>query len=166
MTKAIRKYELQPTFKKDIKPEARGFLVWDARQGGLALCVQPSGHMSWKAIYNYHGKTRWYTIGRTEKIGLAEARKITQKIMGQVALGQDPQGEKKEAARRASAIITFEMLAAQYVEQHARTKNRSWRQADYLVRKHVLPRWRGKDINTISRADVNALFRGIKAPVV
>src|SRR5262245_41604147 len=117
MTKAIRKYQLQPTFRKDIRPEARGFLIWDAKQGGLALSVQPTGFMSWKAIYNHRGRTRWYTIGSTEKIGLAEARKITQKIMGQVALDQDPQGEKKEAARRASAVITFEGLATRYVEE-------------------------------------------------
>jgi hypothetical protein len=82
MTKAIRKRELQPTFKKDFKPEARGYLVWDTKQGGLALSVQPSGYTSWKAIYNHHRRTRWYTIGSTEKIGLSDARKLTKTIMG------------------------------------------------------------------------------------
>src|SRR5262245_21130832 len=162
MAKAILKRDLQPTFKKDFKPEARGYLVWDTKQGGLALSVQPSGYMSWKAIYNHNGRTRWYTIGSTDKIGLADARKLTQKIMLQVALGQDPQGEKKEAARRASSVVTFETLATRYVEEHAREKNRSWRQADYLICKHVLPRWGGKCVTTISRADVKELIRGIK----
>jgi integrase len=35
-----------------------------------------------------------------------------------------------------------------------------------LIRKHVLPRWRGKDINAISRQHVKEIIRGIKAPVV
>ena len=166
MTKAIRKRELSSRFLQTLKPEAKGFLVWDAKQGGLALSVRPSGHMSWKAIYNHHGRTRWYTIGSTGKIGLAEARKLAAKIMARAALGQDPQGEKKEDARRKSAIVTFEVLAGRYVEEHAKKKNKSWKQADYLVRKHLLPRWKGKEANTISRADAKAIMNAIKAKVV
>ena len=84
--------------------------------------------------------------------------------MARVALGEDPQGDKKETARRKP--LTFEALAERYVEEHAKKTNRSWKQAHYLVRKHVLPRWRGKSITTISRADVKEIMRGIKAPVV
>src|SRR5262245_39902611 len=164
MTKAIRKQDLNPRFMQTLKPEVKGFLVWDAKQGGLALSVRPSGRMSWKAIYNHHGRTRWYTIGSTEKIGLAEARKLAANIMARAALGEDPQGEKKEAARRKPP--TFEALAARYVEEHAKKTNRSWKQADYLIRAHLLPRWRGKNVAAISRADVKELLREIKAPVV
>jgi hypothetical protein len=149
MTKAIHKRELTPRFLQTLKPKERGFLVWDAKQGGLALQVQPSGHMSWKAIYRHRttGRTRWYTIGSTDKIGLADARRAAANIMARVVLGEDPQGDKKEAVRRKS--VTFGALATRYVDEHAKKSNRSWKQADYLVRKHLLPRWRGKSIGAI-----------------
>jgi Arm DNA-binding domain len=167
MSKAIHKRVLSPLFLRKLKPTATGFMIWDAKQGHLALSVRPSGHMAWKAIYNHHGRTRWYTIGTfklpdgTETIGLAEARKVASHIMARAALGEDPQGEK--AARWKP--MTFEILAARYVE-YAKKKNRSWNQADYLVRTHLLPRWKGKGITAISRADVKELMREIKAPVV
>jgi integrase len=164
MTKAIHKRELTPRLLQTLKPQAHGFLIWDEKQGGLALSVRPSGHMAWKAIYNYHGRTRWYTIGNLQKIGLSQARDLAKNIMARVSLGQDPQGDKKEAARRKP--ITFDTLAARYVDEHARKKNKSWKQADYLVRQHLLPRWKNKDVNAISREDVEAMMGEIKAPVV
>lgn len=45
-------------------------------------------------------------------------------------------------------------------------RNRSWRQADKLVRRHVLPRWAKLPIDAISRQDAKAMFRGIAAPMV
>src|SRR5262249_32022236 len=41
-----------------------------------------------------------------------------------------------------------------------------WRQADKLVRSHLLPRWANLDAASIKRADVKALMREIDAPVM
>jgi len=164
MTKAIHKRVLTARFLQTLKPQRHGFLIWDAEQGGLALSVRPSGHMSWKAIYNHHGRTRWYTIGSTEKIGLADARKLAKTIMAQAALGEDPQAKKKEEAGRKS--FTFEALAARYVEEVAKKNNRSWKQSAYLIREHLIPRWKGKDVKAVTRDDVKALMKAIQAPVV
>ena len=54
-----------------------------------------------------------------------------------VAEGKDPAAEKR--AERGAG--TFAELAERYVEQYAKKHNKSWRQADALVRRHVLPRW-------------------------
>jgi integrase len=164
MTKAIRKQEITPLLLKNLKPQQRGYLVWDTKQGGLALAVQPSGFMSWKAIYAYHGRTRWFTIGAINKIGLAEARKLTQQIMAQKALGQDPQGEKRALAKLKP--VTFAAIAQRYVNEYARKANKSWEQADRLIRRLVLPQWGGKDMAAITRADVKELMRSIAAPAV
>jgi hypothetical protein len=69
-----------------------------------------------------------------------------------VAEGKDPAAERKAERGRG----TFEDQAAQYVEQHAKRKSKSWKQADPLVRKHLLPRWAKLQAADISRREVKA----------
>jgi integrase len=147
---------------KNLKKATRPYLVWDLRQHGLAIQVQPSGNKAWKCIYSRHGRPRWYSIGRADAIGLSDARNMAGEIMVQVAKGQDPQADRK--AKRTSG--TFEELATAYVEQHAKRENKSWKQADALVRKRLLPRWGKLKAADIARSDVNAMMGRIDAPIV
>jgi integrase len=82
--------------------------------------------------------------------------------MFQVAGGKDPAAERK--AERNNG--TFEELAAQYVEEYAKRHNRSWKQANALVRKHLIPRWAKLQATDISRGDVKAMMARIDAPIV
>jgi integrase len=143
-------------------PPAHSFLTWDALQGGLALSVRRTGHASYKAIYSFHGRVRWYTLGDHNRIGLAGARTLARKIMNEVADGKDPQADRK--ARR--LLGTFEELATRYVEEYAKKKNKSWEQPARLVKKHLLPRWAKRDAHTITRSDVKQAIGAITAPMV
>lgn len=163
MAKAIRKKALRPLDLK-VRPEAKPFLIWDELTRGLALSVLPTARKSWKFIYAFAGKTKWYTIGDAEAHGLEGARKQARELRVKVDKGIDPQADKRETARRKP--VTFDAIAQRYVEEHAQKNNRSWKQSDYLIRKHVLPQWRGKSVADISRSDVKELISGIKAPVV
>ena len=147
---APNKRNLTELYIKKTAPRARTFLVWDTFQRGLALQVRPSGHKAWKCIYKHRGRSRWYQTGNAAAIGLADARKLANRVMFQVAEGKD----------------TFEELATRYVEEYAKRRNRSWQQADALVRKHLSPRWRKLQATSISRSDVKAAIAGISAPVV
>src|SRR5262249_11954767 len=51
-------------------------------------------------------------------------------------------------------------------EEHAKKKNKSWRQGDTLVRRYLLSRWAKLDIGSIKRADVKAAIATIDAPVL
>jgi integrase len=164
MTSAIEKRDISSLFLRTLKARERAFLIWDSKQGGLALSVQPSGHMAWKAIYSRHGRTRWYTIGPLSKVGLSDARSSAKKIMAKVALGEDPQQERVEEARRRKPL-TFAELAATYLE-YAQKNIKSWKQGDYLIRKHLLPRWGKRVANEIARSDVKEIMRTVKAPSV
>ena len=144
------------------KPPARPTLTWDTKQAGLALSVQPSGHISYKAIYSYHGRARWYTIGDHNKIGLAAARKLVREVLYEVAKGKDPQSERK--AQRSQG--TFAELATRYVEEYSKKANKSWKQADLLVKKHLVPKWGQLRASDISRSDVKMLMTRIQAPIV
>lgn len=156
------KCKLTEIFIRKLEPRDRAFLVWDTHQRGLAIQVQPTGRRSWKCIYSANGRSRWYTIGAVEAIGLADARKLAADVMHQVVHGADPCAEKQTARKQG----TFEEIAARYVHEYAKHRNRSWRQADALVRRHLLPHWSKLRLNAIARQDVKTAIRRIQAPIV
>jgi integrase len=139
---------------KTVKPEAKRKLYWDTIQPGLVLSVEATGHKSFKLIYTFNGRARWFTIGNASKVGLKEARDIARKRMGDVYNGVDVQAER-QATRNAG---TFEQLAYRYVEDHAKRRNKSWRQADFLVRTYLLPSWKNIQASAITRGEARSIF--------
>ncbi len=163
MPRPPNKVRLTDLYVANLKPQDRAYLVWDITTEGLALSVQPTGRKSWKAIYAFHGRTRWYTIGKCNAtIGLAEARRRAKKILLQVADDVDPQANRM-AGREAG---TFEQLAARYFAEHASKRNKSWRQAEKLVCRYLLPNWGKLRAGDITRSDVRRIFAGIAAPIL
>ena len=161
---ALNKRRLSDAFIKTVRPDPERVVVyWDTLQRGLALSVQPSGHLAWKCVYTIRGRgARWYHMGDGRAIMLADARKLASKIVYQVAEGGDPHADRLALRGRGS----FEQVAARYVEEHNRKRNKSWRQADALVARYLLPRWAKLDIGSIRRADVKAAIAAIAAPVL
>jgi integrase len=149
-------------FVRRLKPKAAAYVVWDLHQRGLAIRVQPTGAKAWKVIYSRHGRPRWLHIGDANAIGLADARTLAAEAMLAVARGQDPAAEKK--AERGAG--TFAELAAKYVEEHAKKRNKSWRQGETLVSRYATPRWGKLQASTITRGDVKALMAKIEAPIL
>lgn len=157
------KKKFTSVFIDSLKPDTRLLIAYDAHQRGLAVTVQPvSGKKTWKAIYYVNGFPRWYHIGAADSIGLADARKMAATIMLRAATGEDPVALRKAERNRG----TFEELATQYREQYAKKKNKSWRQADKLVRRYLLPKWGQLQAAAISRTDVKAMMASITAPVL
>jgi integrase len=161
MPRPPNKSRLNSLTLRRLKPKAAAYLVWDNLQHGLAIQVHPSGTMAWKTIYSRQGRSRWFNIGRADAIGLADARKMAAKIMVQVAEGHDPQADRK--AERNSG--TFGELADRY-RDYAMKKNKSWKQADALVRRHLLPRWAKLPPANITRSDIKGIMARIGAPIV
>src|SRR6516162_6560797 len=145
-----------------LRPTAKPYLLWDSYQRGLALQIQPSGYRSFKLIYRFHNRPRWYHLGAADAIALADARKLAAELMLEVIRGKDPAAERR-AARGAG---TFAEMASRYVEEYAKKRNKSWQQADHIVRRHLLPAWGALRANTITRADVRSLISKINGPVL
>jgi integrase len=161
-SQAPNRRKLHELLIKRQKPRARAFMIWDTIQAGFALSVQPTGHKAYKVVYSHQGRVRWFHLGNAQAITLSDARRLASRVIFQVAEGKDPQAERK-AARSAG---TFGDLAARYVDDYARKHNRSWRQADALVRRHLLPGWACLSATAITRTDVKAMMAQIEAPVV
>jgi integrase len=155
------KRRLTELFVRKTKPRDSAYLVWDVLQRALVLRVQPSGTRTWYTVYSRHGRPRWLRHGDASAIALSDARTLSAEAMLAVAKGGDPAAEKK--AERGAG--TFAELHERYLEQHAKKHNRSWAQADALVRRHAIPRWGKLQASAITRGDIKQMMARIEAPI-
>jgi hypothetical protein len=124
------KRTLTESFLKKLKPQPRKLVVWDTKQRGLAVLVQPTGFKGWKCVYSRHGRPRWLHIGAVDAFGLDKARKSAARVMYEVSEGKDPAAERK--ADRIEG--TFEELVTRYFDEHAKKKNKSWSQSELILK--------------------------------
>lgn len=160
-----RKSKAKPTRKKITELTrlkaaggARRKLIWDTVQRGLALAIEPTGRQSWKFVYRWPPGTKgaksvWLTW---HGLGLADARLKAQETWKLINDGIDPSGRRQASLQ---ATITFDQLHKRYLDEWARLNNRSWRQADYLVRKHLIPAFGNTPAIQVSRADLRDIHQ-------
>ena len=94
------------------RPEAagEGIAVWDSKLPGFGVRVRPTGAMSYVVVYRAGSgrgaPVRRYTIARRRKITPEAARGRAKAILGAVAHGHDPAGEKNHRTRHADNLGT------------------------------------------------------------
>lgn len=92
-------------------------LVFDDQVRGFGLRLRAGGKRSWIVQFRIGQKQRRLTIGSAATIDPATAREQARQKLAQVALGTDPQLEKRQARRDASE--TLGGLITKYLESHA-----------------------------------------------
>ena len=140
----------------------RDYIVWDTEVLGFALRIKASGVKSYLVNYrNATGRSRRCTLGRHGVLTPDEARTLARAHLGDVARGADPAGSR--AAERAGPTVA--MLAARYLEEHARLKKKpsSVKMDEINLRKHVLPALGRHSVTEVSRADVARLHHSMRA---
>jgi integrase len=141
--------------------KANRYYVWDTSVPWMCVRIEISGKRSYYLHYSIGGHPRCFRLG-PQAMGAAGARTLAKELIGDIARGKDPAAERK--AKRGGP--TFAELHQRYVEQHAKQHNKSWRQADYLVRSYVSPKWAKLQASVITRADVKALIGAIASKSV
>jgi integrase len=128
--------------------------IADGYLPGLYLIVHPTGAKSWAVRYRHHGQSRKFTLGGYPLLDLKAARESGAKALRAAAEGRDPGQERAQA--RASQPDSIESVAQQFIERHVRRHNRpkTIRETERALRLHVLPYWRGRSANSISRRDI------------
>jgi integrase len=175
---------LTPLAVKAAKPKrnAGGELVRaeypDRGCAGMYLVVQSSGLKSWALRYRFDRKTRKLTLGAvvdheapglTDALTLAGARKAAAAAKHLVDQGIDPAAQKQAAKANSAALATqraadgVEPLADQFLRLYAapKTRPRTYQQTEDVLRRLVLPIWRGRTVHDIKRRDVIALVDDI-----
>jgi integrase len=135
---------------------------WDVDLTGYGVRLRESGHKTYVAQYRHHGRTRKFVIGDARKVTLVEARSAARKILAEVELGGDPQGDKQDARRQ--AVHTLRSVAEDYIEAKAAVL----RPASLKVTRLYLlgPRYLGPilatDVAAITQRDIAARITAIK----
>jgi integrase len=119
----------------NLKAHASEYAVWDAQLPGFGVRVRPTGAKSYVVVYRAGSgrgaPVRRYTIAGVGKIAPEGARTRAKAILGRVAHGYDPVGEK--TAERAT--LTISELADRFMAEHVEQKRKPGTAAFY---RHVL----------------------------
>jgi integrase len=140
-----------------LEPGEKRREIPDSLMTGLYLLVQPgTGNKVWAVRCRQNGRPRKFTIGRYPLYGLAEAREAAQRILRSVSEGRDP-GRPNTGS--------VDDTIAQFLERYARRKYRpsTLREVTRTLDR-ALAAWRGRRLDSITKADVRDLLDSIGAP--
>lgn len=127
---------------------------FDTELKGFLLELRVSGGATYYFRYrDADGKVRLNWIGRVHETSLGEARVAAHKMSQLLAEGGDPKRERL----RLLGVPCFGQFVAQHYLPFIKSRKRSWRTDDSILRGHLLPAFAHVRLNRISRADVLAL---------
>ena len=144
-----------------LEPGEKSWIAWDDRLTGFGVRVQPSGTKSF--IVNYRpgdggrkAPNKRVVIGRFGRMAPDEARRKAQDLLGRVARGEDPAGERSEARGVPTLAEAFETYMRANPNRAVNTVR--------LYRQNLrvnLGDWLKRPLDGISRQDVEDRFNFI-----
>ena len=146
-----------------IKPSE--YAVWDATMPGFGVRVRPTGAMSYVVVYRAGSGRgapyRRYTIGTIGKITPEKARLRAKGILGAVAHGRDPAGEK--TGERGTPTVAE--LADRFMTEHIEPKRKPGTATFYrdILNRIVKPELGTTKADKITRAAVAKVHGKLRA---
>jgi integrase len=136
--------------------------ISDLRCVGLSFRVSAAGARSWNFRFRdpLSGNTSRATIGAYPTVTLSEARRRADAMRQQVAGGENPINAKRRE-RKLAGERTFGALADRYVNEHARRHKRSAATDERNLNLHILPKWRVRRFDDLTRADLVELIEAL-----
>lgn len=155
-----------------IPPAGQRLEVRDLRAPGLVLRVTPHGAKTFCVRYRVGERTLRYTIGRLGPFDARRARKVALEILCQAAQGEDPIRRKRQqtVSGRTAHTLLIETVIERYLAEwlprrieEGALKPVYVAECARLLRKEVLPRWKGKRLDHIQALDLTNLLDAISA---
>lgn len=150
---------LTKTLIENEQPESKPKFLWDSQQVGFGVKTLPSGKKKYILKYRTKGggrtaQQRWYLIGTHGAITLDQARDIARMVLGAIAEGKDPQGQK-ETFREAS---TMTKLWERFENEHLSKRKRSTiGHYKHIWNMHLKPALGTKKVMDVIRDDIHRL---------
>ncbi len=146
---------LTDTAIKNAKPPAIGQAeLWDGGLSGFGLRVTAKGVKSFVLLYRHHGRPRRWTLGRYPALSLADARRMASDALTAIEHGRDP-AEDNQTAQGGTFAEALETFFDTYCAHHNKASTAAETRRN--MRAVFLPAWKGRDLATITRADVLAI---------
>ena len=135
---------------------------YDTETKGLILRVSPHGSMTYYYRYYYQGKHKSYKIGSASVIKLTDARKMVNKLAGDVAKGASPQDDRIKQKKAPDTTQKVSELAERFMKHHV-SKLKPKTQTDYkwYFDKHLLPRFGDMALEDLRRRDISSFLEDV-----
>ncbi|PHS05880.1 MAG: integrase [Blastopirellula sp.] len=138
------------------------YIIWDRDLKGFGFRIEPTGVKTFLVRYRVGGgrraPRRQMSIGRFGAITVEQARISARSILGDVAKGGDPAGEKAKARR----VMTISELCTLYLQEGVSTKKESTLKVDQgRIDRHIVPLLGNRQITSITRADVEKFMKDV-----
>lgn len=158
----MSKVKLTDAKVKSAQPPEKGTKdVWDALLPGFGLRITYGGTRTFVLMARVNGKKRRKTIGRYPQISLSDARTRAQDYLQAVERGEDPDADQPAKAKPGPGVLapsdSFEKVLDRFIANDQKPKNATWWRVERHLRNDVLPRWEGKSVQAITRADVRSV---------
>lgn len=147
--------KLTPAFvaKATAAPGVDRTIYWDQALPGFGVMVTAKGHMSYVVQYRAAGRSKRMHL--KTGLTLTAARKEAKAMLGAVAKGGDPLGERREAERAESD--TLKAVIEDYLAREG-GRLRSINERKAALERLVLPKLGARQIGDITRTDVIRLL--------
>lgn len=139
--------------------------IHDALVPGLRLQISPNGKKSWSLMYKVagasidgkRGANKRMTLGEYPLLGLKAAREMCLAAKDLADRGGDPiEHRKSEVA--GGQERRFDRLVSRFVELHAKTNTKKWRDTKRLLETYAVSVLGSRDITSIDRATIHVLL--------
>ena len=141
-----------------LEPQDKPWIAWDDKLTGFGCRVQPSGVKSF--VVNYRAgdggrkaPNKRVVVGRYGRVTPDRARRLAQELLGRVAGGADPAGERAGAR----ALPTLGDACTEYIEA-GNGRSAATQRCYRRYRDLYLGDWLGRPLDAIGRRDVEARF--------
>ncbi len=142
-----------------LEPEDKPWIAWDDKLTGFGVRVHPSGAKSY--LVNYRAgnggrkaPNKRVVVGRAGRITPEQARRVAQELLGRVAAGDDPAGERAEAR----SLPRLGDACEDYISSgHGRAASTERGYHRYAAL--YLGDWLSRPLDSITRRDVEGRFR-------
>jgi integrase len=150
---------LTPAFvaKKAEPPVTDRTIYWDTGLPGFGLVVTQSGHRSYCVQYRNGRRSRRMAL--KNGLSLAAARREAKAIIGTVAKGGDPLGDKRKAAEAQGNSVRS--IAEKYFQREGK-QLRSMEQRRKVFERLIFPKLGSRDIADVRRSEIVSLLDKIE----
>lgn len=153
---------------KNAKPKAERYEIKDGKVDGLWVRITPNGVKSYVLKYRFEGRSLRLSLGHYPDLSLAKARLLAQEARGKIAVGVDPQGEKKKERQKLSDRI--DGLVEQFIEAECKGQSfaksglpkwDSWKLVERSLNEYLVSQYGTRSVHHVTKADIRSALRRI-----